>query len=641
MFHPILFILAALVAFFIPGDLFIKSLSLKLPQRIVISLAFGIVLWALQGLFFGFLNIRFFTYIYLIVLAFIWIRLNFNDIKKFRIKINSPDRVDFLLGGVILLGVLLQMSAVYSIGIKTSDGLFFCCRSVPDSIYHLSLTNELVKNFPPQEPGMAGVTVKNYHFLSNLTVAEIARVFKLPIASLQFRYMSFLLSIMLGSLVLVFASVLKFKKTLALWILIFLYFSGDILYLLFLLQKRGLNFSTTIIDDASLLLAGPTRAFSIVLLIAGLSLLAIYVKKKNLYPSFLMAIVFGSLIGFKVYTGIFAVAGLALLGLYYLISGKIRMILPLLLAGILSLVIYLPFNAGAGGLTYTGLWRFENFAASPGTNLQWLELSRLIFLADGKYHIVILFEVLFIFLYFSILFGTSNLAFLQTRKSLSVFPTEINIFLVGGLITSLIAGLFFIQKTGGANTIQFILNASLISSFYAGFAVYYWLGKFPLSLKLILALLIVNLTTSRSVYQGYDSIKQIKKHQGFEVSNSQLQAYEFFSKNTEKDSIIILPKNYADSEESLHIPYLSNRQVYLAGSGVLKDHGHDITLRDQIVSQVYSLDDQVKVHNILRDNNIDYLFLSNASFNKFEDDDSKLMSTVFQNESVKILKVSN
>lgn len=66
------FIIAIILAFFIPGDLFIKQLKLILFQRIVLATGLGIVLWALQGFIFGFLNFRNLTYVYVVICLILW-----------------------------------------------------------------------------------------------------------------------------------------------------------------------------------------------------------------------------------------------------------------------------------------------------------------------------------------------------------------------------------------------------------------------------------------------------------------------------------------------------------------------------------------------------------------------------------------
>lgn len=69
-----MFIIAVFLAFFIPGDIFIRRLNLTVFQRVVLSIGLGIILWALQAFTFGFLGKRELTYVYLIISLLLWLR---------------------------------------------------------------------------------------------------------------------------------------------------------------------------------------------------------------------------------------------------------------------------------------------------------------------------------------------------------------------------------------------------------------------------------------------------------------------------------------------------------------------------------------------------------------------------------------
>ena len=70
----ITFLLAAFLALFIPGDIFVGRLNLTALQRIVLALGLGLVLWALQAFIFGFLGLRNLTYVYLFVAVILWLK---------------------------------------------------------------------------------------------------------------------------------------------------------------------------------------------------------------------------------------------------------------------------------------------------------------------------------------------------------------------------------------------------------------------------------------------------------------------------------------------------------------------------------------------------------------------------------------
>ena len=68
------FLLAGILAFFIPGDLVVRRLNLSKFQRVVLAIGVGLVLWAFQGFVFGFLGLRSLTYVYLLAAFVLWLK---------------------------------------------------------------------------------------------------------------------------------------------------------------------------------------------------------------------------------------------------------------------------------------------------------------------------------------------------------------------------------------------------------------------------------------------------------------------------------------------------------------------------------------------------------------------------------------
>ncbi|MCL4390455.1 MAG: hypothetical protein M1484_00435 [Patescibacteria group bacterium] len=505
---------------------------------------------------------------------------------------------------IIAFGVILQLSAVWFLGSSLNGGTFFCCRGVPDDIYHLALTNELVSHFPPQEPGESGVIVKNYHYLANLVMADFIRIFHLPLAASVYQYFAVLVSVLMGLTVIVIAQLLDLGNKITRWWLIFLYFNGDILYLLLFLRGKGLNFDVTIFDDATKLLAGPPRSFSLLLLFTGLALFVIWIKKRYLLSGILIAIIFGSLIGFKVYTGLFAMAGMAAIGAYYLFRRDWKMILPPLMVLCVSLAVYLPVNGLTGGLIFNGSYRFDDFISQPVFGLTNLELWE----KAGAWYL----EPLFFAAYLIFLYGTSLLALFQTRKTLRFLPRELNIFLLTATTVTAIVGLFFVQNIGGLNSVQFLISLYFVGALYAALAVSRW--------PLIIGLVVILLTLPRPLHEVWGNMQMLISRQGFFVSADEMAALNYLKNQTPANAVVALPPDLARQEVSLYVSFLANRPLYVAGYiGVLQDHqvpGAAARLAHPDYSQV------------------DYLYLPKKySFYLFPG------QTVFENHDAKIIRI--
>lgn len=458
---------------------------------------------------------------------------------------------------IIFIGVFLQLSAVWFLGRSVNDGLFFCCRGVPDDIYHLALTNELVAHFPPQEPGMTGVVVKNYHYLSSLAIADFVRVFHLPLIPTVYQYFPLLVSVLLGLTVVVIAQCLKLAERITQLWLLFLYFHGDILYLLTLLRGKGLNFDVTIFDDATKLLAGPPRSFSILLIFTGLAFFVIWIKRKRLYVGVLAALVLGSLIGFKVYTGIFVLVGLAAVSFYFFFRKEWKMLILPILAVLVSLVIHFPVNGISGSFSWNGFYRFDNFISQPAFGLQNLELAKL----SGATYLVILFALA----YFVFLYGTSLVALFQSQKNLRLLPAELNIFLISAIVVTWFLGTFFVQSIGGLNSVQFLISLYFVGAIYSALAA----SRLPTVALMVMILL----TIPRPLYEAWGNFQMIKNQEGLLVSNDELAGFDFIKNNTPQNSVVALPPDFARREVSLYVSFLTNHPLYVAGyTGVLQDH---------------------------------------------------------------------
>src|SRR3990167_10208137 len=235
------FLVAILLAFYLPGVYFISKLKLAKLQEIVLSFIVGMVLWGWQGFVFGYLNIRWFSYVYLILFLILWIskyRLSFRQTHFLKRKISF----DWYLVSIILFGAILQLTSVWLTGVKTPEGLYFCCGNVADSILNISVTHQLVNHYPPFEPGFYGRYIANYHYWSSLVMGELIRVFSLPLVSVNYQYMTVFISLFLGLSAVVFGQILGIGKVFSRWLVFFVYFGADLVWFLVAIMGGVVNF---------------------------------------------------------------------------------------------------------------------------------------------------------------------------------------------------------------------------------------------------------------------------------------------------------------------------------------------------------------------------------------------------------------
>lgn len=625
------FLVAIFLAFYIPGSLLLKKLKLPIFQHFVLSLALGIVLWGLQGFIFGFLQVRWISYVYLIIFFIFGIKQYLAKHNKIILPIQGIRKVDPLIIIMMVIGIAIHVSMLLLMGIRLKDGLYFCCGAIGDFLYHLRLTYEIIHRLPPYEPDMHGVLVHNYHYLGNIVVADLVRVFRLPLIFTQFQYMGVVVSSLLGLLAIVFSQITNLPKIITRWLIFFLYFGGDLIFVLIFLLGRGINLSMGPLENGAAFLNNPPRAFAVVAFFAALCFFSLWIKKRDFYTGIFMAVLIGSLIGLKVYIGIFALSGFLLLGFYYFLQKKIKQIIPILLAIIISVVVYFPVNSNAGGLHFSGFWRFEEFIVQPALGLSRLELARQVYFVHGSWLRVLQYDIIFLLLFMFSIFGTKLIGLLQTKKTLSYFHKEIHIVLFPGIIVSFLAGSFFWQHSGGSNSFNFLVSVYIIGSIYTAIACFYWIKKLNRKVQIFVTILIILVNLPRIAFEEYKNVNIIAKKGGNLVINEDLQAMNFLKTHTNRSSIIL-------TGGPIYHPFIAERSMYLGEHGLLKSHDVDTSQRQLVLKSILQYQNPLLVQKLLHENNISYVYLSSSEAT-ISTQSAGILKSVFKNKNVHILKV--
>ena len=596
------FCIAATLAFFIPGNLLVRKLKTDFITNMLLSIVTGFVIWTLLGFLLGYLHIRNLSYLYVATSLYIWIRSgSFKSLKKIPFVGQNAG-----IYALLCIGTIVQLSSVLLNGITTQGGAYFCC-GIPDTITHLALTSELVRQFPPHEPGFSGIPLTNYHYLSNLGTADFVRTFGLPLVNTQYQFMTVLFSILLGVSAIALSQALQLGRRFTFWFMLFLYFCGDIIFLLPAFAGKPINFSLTTLENASTLWISPPRFYSLIVLLTGLTLFVHWLRKKDIYTGVLMAIVLGSIIGFKVYVGLFVLSGFLCLSVVYIATKKFRMLWSILVLYTISFILYVLVNKDAGGLIFTGFWRFEDFVVQPSLGISSLELARRVFVDHYDFVRAYLYDIFFAFLYLFFSSGTLLLGLIQTKESIRKIPNHFTVLMVTGLVSTCFAGFFYIQNTGGANSSQFLISIYIVGTLYAALAVSRLMQGFRSMLAITVGLLIVLGTTTRVLHDTYQRIIGIKNGQGVFVSNDTLKSYKFFT-TTDKNSVVMM---YDDSSlDCLFITFIGKRPTYsclIGMPGVIGDS--IIKERNTVKETVFFGKDVNHGKKELKSNKISYIYI--------------------------------
>lgn len=623
------FFTASVFFFYIPGNIFIKPLKLPILSEICISFIFGFTLWCLIGFYFGFSHITFLLPFFIIGTFLFWFKTKEkNVIKKIKsIRIPPP----YL--GIIFIGTMIQVFPIFLDGIKYRSIYYFCC-GVPDTLYYAALNNELLKSFPPHEPGIHSVILHNYHFLSNIGIANFIKFTGLNLSSVSFQFMPLFFTFLFGLNALTLSNSLNFSKKTTIWLLFLLYFFGDIIFLIPLFTNGSFDFRITTIENASSLWISPARYFSLVVLFAGLSLFVGWVQKNKFYTGALTVITLSSLIGFKVYTAAILLAGFLPLLIFVFYKKDVQKIILVLLFYVLSFFLYAPINSGAGGLIFTGFWRFEDFIVQENLHLSNFELARQIYLSGGNLIKAYGYDLFFACLYIFFSSGILVFGFFQTKKSLSKIPFEFLLITLFGLITTCIAGFFFIQKTGGSNSSQFLLSIYAIGIIYAALGITAFLSILPRKVVLYASILIIILSASRVIHDSYIRIQNVIHLNGTIISEETYNSYLFLS--SLKDDGIVITTNPLNLD-CIFITFLGNKPTYVCSSGAPEDRGNNISEKINFTHNLFLKELTKKEIKELKKQGILYIYKNSEV--KIAGDSNSIRK-IFENKSAVIYKIN-
>lgn len=635
----IYFIIAIFLAFYIPGSVLIGKLKLTFFQKTVIATILGMVLWGWQGFIFGYLGFRFLTYLYLLMFFLVWIYRQRNSFGK-KLSV-SFKKLDFLVVLIIIVGIIVQLLPVWGFGLQFPQGLYLCCGNREDLLLHLALTSAIIRDIPPIEPGMNGVFVQNYHYWANLVIAELVRIFRLPVLNTQFQYMNLFISLFLGLGALVFAGIMNISRNFERWLLFLIYFGGDAIFGLLLILGKGLKEFKNVssIEDGSKFLINPPRAFSLVIALVGISLFVLWIKRKKTAVGILSIILLASTIGFKVYTGLFVLMGVSVLMIDFVYKRRYKDLIIAALVYPISAIIYFSNNASAGGLIWAPFHMANNFLAQSSFGLKRWELARLIYVEHKNFIRILEYNLISGGAFFVTLCGTKIIAFFQSPRSLLRLGKEFSIFLLVGTLGSFLIGFFFLQQSGGANTFNFIVSFWFFLSIPAALAIDYWQKKINPSFGLILIFTMLLLTVPRVLSNTYFTILDYVQLRHRFITNEELQAFNFIRQKTSRESLFIVDPYRNDFDQST--PYISaftDRPMFISGEHQLWNHGIDIGKRMKVQFEVFNDWSMNVVIGNLYVNKIDYVIFWQKD-NFVATRAAQFTKPFYSNPEVKIVKV--
>jgi hypothetical protein len=199
----------------------------------------------------------------------------------------------------------------------------------------------------------------------------------------------------------------------------------------------------------------PSVVFSVIFILIAFVMLFSKKTKWSILP---LVLIIGLIPQIKIYSGLIFYVGLGMLAIFELAKHRsINYFIVLALSGIISAIVYLPINSGAGGLIFAPLLIFTNFIDSVWifNNWHWNVNFPIYFQAHNYLHIAYFYFCAMVMFFITSL-GVRLLVVGDFRKLLHKdFYTSQNIFWGSMLVASFLIPSFFIQTVSSFSIIQF------------------------------------------------------------------------------------------------------------------------------------------------------------------------------------------
>jgi hypothetical protein len=449
---------------YLPGRWWTEKLKFPAFDRFLTALIFGLVQFTLGQFFLGLAGLRVFAYLIsagLAILSLVKQRLRFKSLLS---DWGFSWKTWLILG----LGIAAQSSLVWRSGLVRNDGSVQFTE-YRDALWHLALIEELASRIPPLHPGFAGVDLTHYHFLTDLFFGSLLKVLPLDPLDFFFRVMPLLLSCLFGLVLLSLAkNFLKGRENL---LLVFGYFTGSLAWALpIFFPGMAWQESSFWVSQTFSMLINPPLALSLAILAFSGVLLSYLTKDWQFRLELIVAILAGSLVGFKVYSGILIALGLLGFGFACLLAGEKKVARMGALTFLVASAVFFPTNKLASStqfLIWSPGWFLRALVENPDrVYLPKLVLAEQALRAGGSWFRLTGLYLFELALFIVGNFGVRMIGLLGLKQAWQSWGKSLFSFWLMILISGVIFPLLFIQKGSVANTIQTFYYSLLVADLF-------------------------------------------------------------------------------------------------------------------------------------------------------------------------------
>lgn len=442
------FVLLVFLVLFLPGRFILRSLSYPL-ESLLRTVGLSVVVGICSFLFFtyvlSYLHLEFFYNVFILI-------VDLACLIKYPLRKPKFNHSDFLNLFLVVIGSLSMLYITARSGIVSSVNMNLFSSNAIDSIYHLSLVGNLTHTFPPTYASVSNIPLRGYHFFYDFLVAHFVRFYRLDIYNSLFRYFPLLISFFYGITGWIAAKESGLKNNAVSFFLLLLYFASGLSFIF-----NFLGFSGSFNPGVNPLLVNIIDPSVLLSLIVTFSLFVfLFSKKRSLL---ICSLLLGVLPLIKIYIAVLVYIAVFLLFLVKLIKQKDSFYLKLLLVGgVISSIVYIPTNLGAGGLIFSPFLYFRHFMETSTifSPLKW-PLKMQVYETYHNYPRIIILYLVSIFLFFITTLGVRILSVIKILDLRNYdWKDEKKLFWTGIVIFGILFPVFFIQSTAVFNIIQFM-----------------------------------------------------------------------------------------------------------------------------------------------------------------------------------------
>lgn len=511
-----------------------------------------------------------------------------------------------------------------------------------DALWHLSLIEELKRSLPPTHPGLSGIILHNYHYLSDLILSLTSQALNLYSAFVYFKIAPVIASTLFIISLYLLSHHLISHKTLALYATILAGFGGSLGWVLAFFNHTSWSANSFMFDQPFDQLSNVHTYFGFSIFLFGSYFLLKYFRTPHLPSGLLGSALLALSFGFKAYAGFIGILGLTTSLLFLALRSKKLFPLTLLLpAGIIFLVLSSLSQPAGNSLTWAPFWTLDKMVEdSNHLNLVNLVLRKQFYLSQHHYLPLLILETakLVVFILGNLGIRTIGFIFILSwlLKPQQLKPGQV--FILTATTASLALPILFRQTTTPYNIIQFGQYALILTSIATFSFISYQKKPRLLAHPLIpLAIITFSLpTTIKYLYGAYTD--QIGR---YHLSDSSYQALQYLKQSTPANTVVLTHPHTAH-QHLMIVPGLGGRCSYYSGDTFAEIGLIDPSDRFKQQEQFFSPATPITTKkDFLANAKIDYIYLDGGYQGSLNAIQSQLpLSLVYQNQDVTIYQVN-